>query len=287
MSSASQASSSSTHALFSNGQAESSNSMSAHNNGALTTKFGNFRTSAAASSTSTSSSSSVATGSWHSPASNYVSISATTSSGAQVLPRGATVITSTLVPSGSITTSRVVSETFIPTTYSTLTGLSSTLTTSSIISYGTSTTAILVPVYPGGSAWGIPSVEPGTPLFPAPSVAPNEGLQWSSRGQSSSSTQNASSGFTTSFTSGTWGDDVPASLTAEPSPLDNPPASSLMVGLTVFTGTTSPTVEYISTGVSSDKHSPTDHVKVFPIFWGHSHFCFVSDFQSIHSVAGC
>lgn len=261
--------------------------MSASNKGPTSTKLGGLFTSAATSSASTSSSSFVASGSWRSPASNYASVSASMSSGAQVLPRGATVITSTLAPSGSITTSRVISETFTPTIYSTLTGLTSTLTTSSIISYGTSTTTILITVYPGGSAWGLPSVGPGTPIFPAPSAAPNEGLQWSSRGQSSSSTHDASSSFRTNFTSGTWANDLPTSLTAEPPPLDNPPASSLVTGLTVFSGTTSPTVEYVSTGVSSDTHSPTNHAMAFPIFWGHSHFCFVSKFQSVQMVAGC
>ena len=218
--------------------------------------------------------------SWQSPASNSVSVSTSIPSSTQVLPAGATVITSTLPPSGSISSSRVISETFIPTTYSSLTGLTSTLTTSSIISFGTSsTTAIPVTVYPGGSAWGVPSVGPGTPIFPAPSVAPNVGLP--------SSTQFTSSGFTTSFTSSPWAD-LPASKTSEPQPLDDLPASSVLAGLTTFTGTTSPTVEYISTGVSSDSHSPTNHPGGFgfPIFWGHSHFCFVRNFISAHIVVG-
>lgn len=171
-SSASQAPSASTHTSFSNGQAETSNPTSASNNGVPTIKLGILYTFTAASSESTSSFTSAGSSSWHSPASNYASVFAFMSSGAQVLPRGATAITST--SSGSITTSRVISETFIPTTYSTLTDLTSTLTTSSIISYGTTPTAIPITVYPGGSAWGIPSVGPGTPIFPAPSVAPKK-----------------------------------------------------------------------------------------------------------------
>ena len=94
---------------------------------------------------------------------------------------------------------------------------------------------------------------------------------WHPSKQNVSSTHYHSSGFMTSFASDAWSD-LPASLTREPPPLTGKPASSLLAGLATYKSTTTPGVGYISTGVSSDSHSNTG----FPIFWGHSHFCFVS-----------
>ena len=181
-----------------------------------------------------------------------------------------------MTASGSAAT---ITETFIPTTYSALTGLTSTLTSLSIISFGTSsTTAIPITIYPGGVGWGVPSVGPGTPIFPAPTVAPFLGSQFTSASKtpSASVSQSSSSGFTTIASAGGVSSDVPASLTAEPAPITIGPPSSILALLTTFSGTTTPVIEEISTGVSSNGHTqPTRGAIAFPIFWGHSHFCFL------------
>ena len=102
---------------------------------------------------------------------------------------------------------------------------------------------------------------------------------------------NTASGFTTvkgnpgssSSSAGGGGISGPASISKQPASITAAVASESsvnVVGLTTFTGTTTPpTPITISSSVSSNGHSKeTNGVGPFPIFW--SHTCWVSDFAS-------
>ncbi|KAL9131487.1 MAG: hypothetical protein Q9217_000566 [Psora testacea] len=221
----------------------------------------------------------------------------------QSLQLGAVVITSIVTASEPVRRVYPVIETFVPTTYSALTTLSSTTTTSSVVTRGSSNiTTIPVTIYPGGVAWGIPSVDAGNPILLPPATAPQlnspsqSGSQSALAGTSSSTSKNSLGSLTTitDLPSQATGSSkpfiaIPLSITkappsqatdlskpfiAIPLPITKAPPSSEQAALTVFSGTTTPTASEISTGVSSDGHTDASGVPFpIPVFWGRSDFC--------------